>query len=392
MASIGSKELAHSVQEYVVAQRRTFHRHPEVSFQEKETCRRICDQLGEMGIEHQVVGGYNVVGVIRGGQAGKRVAIRADIDALPIQEETDLPFQSGNPGVMHACGHDGHTAILLGTAKALLQIKEELCGTVYLCFQTAEERGGGADEMVAWLKEQGGVDLAFGTHLFAYIPVGVIGIPAGPMLAGAGSWKVTVHGRGGHASRPDRAVNPVPAACDILLKLAAIPVNRHAPYDVCVIAPTMIHGGEVRNVIPDDARIEGGFRFFKYGDNGKIADTIRQIAENTARAYGAEAQVEVPDRYTPPVVNDAGSVAFARQTLQELGLLKIMEMPEPDTGSDNFGAFLQAFPGFYCAIGAQCSREGASCNHHNSKFDIDEAAFLPAVAFFVEHTRRFLIK
>lgn len=144
-----SKELAQGVQEYVVAQRRVFHSHPEVSFEEKETCRRICQQLGEMGIEHQVVGRYNVVGVIRGGEAGKRVAIRADIDALPIQEETDLPFKSANPGVMHACGHDGHTAILLGTARALLQVRQELRGTVYLCFQTAEERGGGADEVVA---------------------------------------------------------------------------------------------------------------------------------------------------------------------------------------------------------------------------------------------------
>lgn len=387
-----SKELAQGVQEYVVAQRRVFHSHPEVSFEEKETCRRICQQLGEMGIEHQVVGRYNVVGVIRGGEAGKRVAIRADIDALPIQEETDLPFKSANPGVMHACGHDGHTAILLGTARALLQVRQELRGTVYLCFQTAEERGGGADEVVAWLKEQGGVDLVFGTHLFAYLPMGLIGIPAGPMLAGAGGWNVTVRGRGGHASRPDRAVNPVPVACDILLKIASIPVNRHAPYDVCVIAPTIIRGGEVRNVIPDEAHIEGGYRFFKTGDQEKIVETIQQIAENTARAYGAEAIVGAPGRYTPPVVNDAASVAFARETLNQLGLLKILEMPEPDTGSDNFGAFLQAFPGFYCAIGAQSQREGTSNNHHNSKFDIDEGAFMPAVAFFVEHTRRFLGK
>ena len=386
------KELIAQNEDYIIEMRREFHMHPELSYQEERTSRRICKELEKMNIQYEVVGRRNVIGIINKNKAGKKIAIRADIDALPVCEEVDLPFKSQTPGVMHACGHDGHTAMLLGIAKSLNELKDELNGSVYLCFQVAEEVGGGAaEECVEYLQAHGGVDQAIGTHLMAQMPVGLIGIPDGAMMAGNTGFKIKVHGVGGHGSRPDLAVDPIRPACDILLKVQAIPVNRHDPFSTVVVSPCMINAGNKNNIIPNDAEIEGNLRFFKAGEDIEVIDLMRKIAENVAAAYGCTAEVERVVMAPLPVVNDKEAAAAGRALAAEQGLT-VLPQGDPATGSDDYAAFVHAFKGFYCVVGAKSDLPGTSGNHHNANFAIDEASLKVGATFMGEYAYNFLTK
>ncbi|MBC2871011.1 amidohydrolase [Acetanaerobacterium sp. MSJ-12] len=386
------KELIAQNEDYIIEMRREFHMHPELSYQEERTSRRICEELEKMNIQYEVVGRRNVIGIINKNKAGKKIAIRADIDALPVCEEVDLPFKSQTPGVMHACGHDGHTAMLLGIAKSLNELKDELNGSVYLCFQVAEEVGGGAaEECVEYLQAHGGVDQAIGTHLMAQMPVGLIGIPDGAMMAGNTGFKIKVHGVGGHGSRPDLAVDPIRPACDILLKVQAIPVNRHDPFSTVVVSPCMINAGTKNNIIPNDAEIEGNLRFFKAGEDIEVIDLMRKIAENVAAAYGCTAEVERVVMAPLPVVNDKEAAAAGRALAAEQGLT-VLPQGDPATGSDDYAAFVHAFKGFYCVVGAKSDLPGTSGNHHNANFAIDEASLKVGATFMGEYAYNFLTK
>ena len=386
------KELIAQNEDYIIEMRREFHMHPELSYQEERTSRRICEELEKMNIQYEVVGRRNVIGIINKNKAGKKIAIRADIDALPVCEEVDLPFKSQTPGVMHACGHDGHTAMLLGIAKSLNELKDELNGSVYLCFQVAEEVGGGAaEECVEYLQAHGGVDQAIGTHLMGQMPVGLIGIPDGAMMAGNTGFKIKVHGVGGHGSRPDLAVDPIRPACDILLKVQAIPVNRHDPFSTVVVSPCMINAGTKNNIIPNDAEIEGNLRFFKAGEDIEVIDLMRKIAENVAAAYGCTAAVERVIMAPLPVVNDKEAAAAGRALAAEQGLT-VLPQGDPATGSDDYAAFVHAFKGFYCVVGAKSDLPGTSGNHHNANFAIDEASLKVGATFMGEYAYNFLTK
>lgn len=386
------KELIAQNEDYIIEMRREFHMHPELSYQEERTSRRICEELEKMNIQYEVVGRRNVIGIINKNKAGKKIAIRADIDALPVCEEVDLPFKSQTPGVMHACGHDGHTAMLLGIAKSLNELKDELNGSVYLCFQVAEEVGGGAaEECVEYLQAHGGVDQAIGTHLMGQMPVGLIGIPDGAMMAGNTGFKIKVHGVGGHGSRPDLAVDPIRPACDILLKVQAIPVNRNDPFSTVVVSPCMINAGTKNNIIPNDAEIEGNLRFFKAGEDIEVIDLMRKIAENVAAAYGCTAEVERVIMAPLPVVNDKEAAAAGRALAAEQGLT-VLPQGDPATGSDDYAAFVHAFKGFYCVVGAKSDLPGTSGNHHNANFAIDEASLKVGATFMGEYAYNFLTK
>lgn len=382
-------ELAGKYEQYMIDIRREFHMNPELSFEEDRTVKRICEELDSFGIPYELVGHNNVVAVINKGKPGKRIAIRGDIDALPMQEENDVPYRSQVDGKMHACGHDGHAAVLLAIGRSLSELKDELNGSVYLCFQVAEEIGRGADEIVAYLKEQGGVDQAIGTHLSGGDAAGIINLPGGPLMAGAIGFEIDVLGVGGHGSRPDLAVDPVKPACDILLKVASIPAQRHNPFDTCVVSPCQIVAGTKNNIIPEKAHIAGNIRFFKYGDGEKIVEVIRTIAENTAKAYGTKAVVTSQVMSPLPVINDEACAAKGREIAQRIGL-KLAEPRNPTAGSDNFAEFLAAFPGFYCDTGARSTRPDSSGNHHNSKFDLDESAFKKVMEFLATYAYEFL--
>lgn len=379
-------------EDYVIALRHEFHMHPEVSFQEARTGARIAEELARWGIPCETVGRGNIVGILDTGRPGKKLAIRADIDALPMQElDTTLPYCSTVPGVMHSCGHDGHTAMLLGAARVLSQQREALCGVLYFCFQVAEEVGGGADEIVAWLKARGGVDCAIGTHLDGGSEAGTLYLPDGALMAGAMVYDIEVHGVGGHGSRPDKAVDPIKPACDIALRIAQIPAQYHNPFDTCVVSTCQLHAGSANNIIPESAHIGGNVRFFKYGDDKRIEERIRMIAEHTAAAYGTTAELRVHPGSSMPVINDPAMAEIGREAAQAVGLT-LAPPHDPTCGSDNYADFLCAFPGFYCDSGARCTREGASGNHHNPRFDLEERAFLPVVEFFATFAAFFLKK
>lgn len=383
-------ELFKKNEPYAIEMRREFHMYPELSLKEERTSRRICEELEKMGISFEVYGHRNVIGVINKGKEGRKIAIRADIDALPVTEEVDLPFKSQNPGVMHACGHDAHMAILLGISKTLNEIKDTLNGTVYLCFQVAEEiGGGGSGECVEYLKKQGGVDQVIGTHIAGPAPVGTILLPNGPMMSGATGFKIKIKGVGGHGSRPDLAVDPLKPACDILLKIAAIPVNRYSPFDTVVVSPCMINGGNKANIIPDSAEIEGSIRYFKSGADKEVMEIIQSISEKTAGLYGAKAEVESVAMSPYPVINDDDAATRGRDLAKRLGLY-VIEQKNPEMGSDDYAEFLDSFPGFYCLTGAQSKLPDVSGNHHNPKFCIDEGCIITGMTFLGTYAAEYL--
>ena len=382
--------LSREVEQYVIDMRREFHAHPEISYQEERTTARIREELEAIGIPYEIVGSGNVVGILDTGRPGKSLAIRADIDALPMDEENkSLSYCSTVPGVMHSCGHDGHAAMLLGTAKILSRIRDELRGKVYFCFQVAEEQGGGAGEIVEYLRSVGGVDAAIGTHLDGNSETGTIYLPDGALMAGVCFFDIRVNGVGGHGSRPDKCVDPIKPACDILLKIASIPAQYHNPFNTCVISPCQIHAGSANNIVPEAAVIGGNIRFFRYGDEERLMDRIRLIAENTAAAYGTTAELNYYPVSRVPVINTPEMAELGRKTAEKVGFT-LVPPHDPTCGSDNFAEFVEAFPGFYCDTGARCHREGASGNHHNPRFDLDETAFRRVVEFFAAFTADYL--
>lgn len=375
--------------EYVTKLRREFHQNPELSGQEFETCKRICTELERMNIPYEIVDGTSVVGRIDFGE-GTGLAIRADIDALPVKEETGLEWKSLNNGIMHACGHDGHAAILLATAKALLDKKEELYGKIYLCFQKGEEAGIGARQIVEYLKEKGDVQYAIGLHLYGLLPTGQLDLQSGCRATGAYVFKIKIAGKGGHGARPDTAANVVETAADIYDHLIKIPANHHEAAATCVISPCLLQAGERFNVLPEDARIEGTIRFTGENDGEILKQKVRETAAKVADLYGVKADTEFITVAGYPVMNDPAITAIGRKAALECGC-QLPDVPAT-TASDNFGDFLHAFKGFYTMFGAKVEREGISFVHHAPNFDIDEAALPLGVDFFCSCAEQILGK
>lgn len=381
-------ELAQKYEQYMLDLRHHFHMYPELSAQEEKTSARIQQELDEMGIPYHVDGNRNVIAKIDCGP-GPKLAIRSDIDALPMEEEIDWEYKSKVKGVMHACGHDVHTASLLAAAKCLLEVKDRLHGTVYLCFQIAEEAsGGGAVEIVKYLKEIGGVDRVISNHIYANVPVGTAVSRPGPMFAGNCRWKITVTGRGGHGSRPDMAIDPIRPAALILNQVCSIPSNYFDPFNPLVISPCMIHSGTAYNIIPDTCSIEGNLRFFRAGQLDEILAHMEKIAKNTADSFGATATLEKLS-YCLPVENDPAVTASCEKVIKDIGA-NYVQLDTPNMGSDDFSEFTNAFPGCYVTFGAMSDRPDASTNHHNTKFFLDEKGFLPVVEYFTAYALEFL--
>lgn len=373
--------ITEDLNEYVINIRRDLHRHPELSGQEVRTLGRICEELGKLQIPYDMVEGKNIVARIENGN-GREIAIRADFDALPVDEVTDVPWKSENPGVMHACGHDAHTATLLGAAKLLLADKDAWKGTVYLCFQHGEEIGRGAGEIVSYLKENTNTDAVFGAHMMSIIPPGYVVLSPGIAAAGAFFFKIHIRGKGGHSGRPDLAFSAAEIMCDIYQNLLRVPTNHHEAASTCVICPCMLHAGNKANIIPESAEIEGTARFLGTEDCSVIMDKIRTTAELTAAVHGGSVTVEFEIMAKYPVVNDA-MITEAGQRAVNAAELKLMQAP-PSTASDNFAEYLHEFPGFFCFVGSKPDRPGTSGIHHAPDFDLDESAIAKTSWVFYE--------
>ncbi|MFI3212367.1 MAG: amidohydrolase [Eubacteriales bacterium] len=378
--------LIQQLQEYAVALRRELHQYPEVSLKEKETSARICRELNKMNIPYVIVGEYNVIAKITCGK-GKKLALRADMDALEIEEQLQFPFQSRNKGIMHACGHDAHVAVLLATAKGLLAMKEELNGVYYLCFQQAEEVGQGARECVEYLQAQGGVDAAIALHMDAGLEVGKIDISEGARGSGCINFIIDIAGNGGHGARPDLSVDVIQVACEICTKIKQIPVYHHNPNHRCVINVCMLQAGTCSNVVPQNATIKGTMRFYKDGDDVVLTDQMKKMILPIGQSFGADIQIQMIESVKYPIVNDSTSIMIAHKVCKEIGLS--MEPMDPMAGSDNFSEFLHNFSGCYGFIGAKSTRVGACESHHHPKFDIDEAALEKSILYHLAYVKEF---
>ena len=310
------KELAHEVFPYVVEMRRDFHMNPEPSFEEHRTTKRIAEELDKMGIPYRLFEPTGLIGEIKGGKPGKCIALRADIDALSIQEKTGLPYASQKEGYMHACGHDTHTAMLLGAAKMLVSVKDELCGTVKLIFQPAEELASGAKHIVA----QGaldGVDAAFGQHIFSGIPAGTVAIGEGALLPAADYFRIDVKGKASHGALPDEGIDATVAASAIVLALQTVSSREYSPLDPVVVTVGTLHSGARFNIVSGEAVLEGTARVFNKEMHERMPEILGRIAENTAAAYRCEAKLDYQFK-TEILVNEEKMTAIARGAAAKL--------------------------------------------------------------------------
>ncbi|MHC1786080.1 MAG: M20 family metallopeptidase [Christensenellales bacterium] len=375
--------LSKHIEDHIIALRRDLHQHPELSFQEARTSDVVCRELEGLGIPVWRLAEYDVVGKLVGGRAEKgspRLALRADMDALPIDEEGEADFRSQSPGVMHACGHDGHTAMLLGAARLLKEGAAELQGTVYFCFQSAEEVGGGAGPILDYLAAEGGVDRVLAAHVWADIPSGGMGLIQGPAMAACDSFTLTVAGRGGHASRPDLSIDPIKPLCQAALALSAIPAGFIRPTEPCVVHIGRIEAGTRPNIFPQSGTLWGGIRSFSSESREKVKALAEQIARHSAAGFGATAQISFRAD-APLLMNDPATVRDIRGLLLETGLFQPVDLP-PILGSENFGAFTSAYPGAMVFIGIRNEEKGLTYGHHHPRFRIDEAVLHKGAAFF----------
>ncbi|MGN6810565.1 MAG: M20 metallopeptidase family protein [Thermomicrobiales bacterium] len=379
MASkLGVVDAAWEIGPQVVADRRYLHQHPELGFQEENTSRYVAARLRELGIEPQTgIARTGVLGVLRGARPGKTVLLRADMDALPIEELNDVPYKSRNPGVMHACGHDSHTAMLLGVARLLAERTDEFAGTVKFAFQPAEEREGGAKPMIdAGVMTNPQVDAAFGVHIAQDLPVGTIGVGAGPSNAAADEAIITITGLGGHAARPHRAVDPIVIAAQCITALQTLVSREVNPLRQAVVTVGSLHAGAVSNVIPESCELRATIRTFDDETRQYLARRIPELVSGIAAAMQGTADVQYRFGY-PPLVNDAAMTDLVRDVAREIvGADKVLDR-EPGMGAEDMAYFLREAPGCFFRIGSNNPTRGLTYGHHHPRFDIDDEGALP---------------
>ena len=363
---------------HIATIRRDLHAHPELCFEEVRTADVVARQLTQWGIPiHRGLGTTGVVGIVKAGQSARAIALRADMDALPMQEFNTFDHASQYAGKMHACGHDGHTAMLLAAAQ-YLSTQRNFDGTVYLVFQPAEEGGGGAREMIKdGLFEQFPVDAVFGMHNWPGAAQGTFAASAGPVMASSNEFKITIRGKGGHAALPHNAVDPVPIACQLVLAFQTIISRNKKPIDAGVISVTMVHAGEATNVIPDHCELQGTVRTFSLEVLDMIEQRMRDMTAHTAAAYGATCDFEFVRNY-PPTINAARETEFARRVMASIVGQENVHTQEPTMGAEDFSYMLMAKPGCYSFIanGDGAHREmghgGGPCMLHNPSYDFND--------------------
>jgi amidohydrolase len=366
----------------MAALRRDLHAHPELSFQEVRTADLVAERLTAWGIPiHRGLGVTGVVGIVKAGTSSRAIALRADMDALPMQEFNTFAHASKHPGKMHGCGHDGHTAMLLAAAQHFAT-QRNFDGTVYLVFQPAEEGGGGAREMIKdGLFEKFPVEAVFGMHNWPGSEVGRFAVSPGPVMASSNEFKITIQGKGGHAALPHNALDPVPVACQMVQAFQTIISRNKKPIDAGVISVTMIHTGEATNVIPDRCELQGTVRTFTVEVLDMIEQRMRDIATHTAAAFGMQCEFEFARNY-PPTINSAKEAEFARRVMASIVGEDRVDVQEPTMGAEDFSYMLMAKPGCYAFIAngmgdhrthdASGGPGAGPCMLHNPSYDFND--------------------
>ncbi|MDP1531427.1 M20 aminoacylase family protein [Rhodoferax sp.] len=362
----------------LAALRRDLHAHPELCFNEFRTADVVAAKLAEWGIPvHRGLGTTGVVGIVKNGSSGRAIGLRADMDALPMQEANTFAHASTQRGKMHACGHDGHTAMLLAAAQYFAKHRN-FDGTVYLIFQPAEEGGGGAREMIRdGLFDKFPMDAVFGMHNWPGLQFGQFAASAGPVMASSNEFKITIHGKGGHAAMPHNALDPVPVACQLVQSFQTIISRNLKPIEAGVISVTMIHAGEATNVIPNRCELQGTVRTFSLAVLDQIERRMRTMTEHVCAASGLRADFEFKRNY-PPTINSAAEAEFARQVMAEIVGADQVLVQEPTMGAEDFSFMLQAKPGCYAFIAngdgdhRALGHGGGPCMLHNPSYDFND--------------------
>src|SRR5437773_5382286 len=366
---------ARKIEPEIIKTRREIHQRPELAYKEKATAKLVAERLRGLGIEVRTgVGGTGVLGILRGPALGRVVALRADMDALPIEEMADIDFRSKENGVMHACGHDTHVAMLLGTAKLLANHKDKLVGTVKFFFQPAEEHGGrgGAEPMIQdGVMENPKVDFVFGLHIDGDEKSGVLAFRGGPVMAAPDTFEIKIIGRGGHGAYPHQTVDPIYVAAQLIIAIQGISGRMIDPVQPFVITVGSIHSGTKENIIHDEAHLEGTIRTLDETTRKRAKAKVQQVSQGVARAFGAKALVEFEKDAYPVTVNDAKVTEQAIKILKKIPGVKT-KIIKPILGGEDFSRFLHQAPGTFYFLGTVNSSKGCIYPNHSSRFKVDE--------------------
>ena len=369
--------LAEEFEPYIIQCRRKVHALAEPCTQEFKTKAFILEEVNKLGLPYEEVPTNSVIVKLDTGRPGMTVALRADIDALPVKENPDnlagpRGCRSEHDGYCHACGHDGHTAMLLGAMQVLTRLKDDLCGTVLFCFEEGEEQGTGVEALLEALKKYN-VDRCWGIHVYAGLEEGKISVDPGPRMAGGCGLGVTFKGKGGHGSRPDMAANPVFAGAAFLVNLETAMAQQITAGQTVTQGVTMFHGGDAANIIPETAKINGTFRFFNEEEGQKALDRYKAVAQATAGMYKCSVEFDENVRlFGGPVINDKDCAAVAKEALVDILPAGTVVECEPWYASESFSQWLRAYPGVFAFLGINNEPAGFGAIHHNEKFDFDE--------------------
>lgn len=377
------KEVAKKYEDYQVEMRRYFHKHPEVSTKEYETSKKIKEELDKINVPWVDCGlETGVLATIQGGKPGKTIFLRGDIDALSVEEVTGAEYASINPGVMHACGHDTHISMLLTAAHILNDIKDEICGTIKLGFQPAEETATGAKAMI----EDGcleGLDAAFGMHIWSDVPAGTISCMAGPRMASTDFFKITVKGKGCHGAAPHQGIDAAVVASSIVMNLQTIVSRKTDPLKPLVLTVGKIEAGTRWNVVAENATLEGTTRCFDPDIYEEIPQLMEDVAKSVAAAYGAEASLEM-DRLTPPTINDPEMTALACEAAKKvINENCVLETP-PTMGGEDFSYYGQKVPASILLLGCRNEELGAVWPQHSGHYCIDESVLITGAMTYAQ--------
>jgi len=383
------KDITKKYKDYIIEKRRYFHMNPEPSLNEYNTSKVIQEELKKLGIPFEIVAKTGIIATIKGKNPGKTVLLRADMDALEVCEKNNVSYKSQKEGLMHACGHDGHIAMLLGAAHVLNEIKNDISGEIKLFFQPAEEIAKGAKAVIEESKITDSIDAAFAIHLWQGIPVGKISLESGARMAAADLFSIKVKGKSGHGSMPHETIDAVVVASAIVMNLQHLVSRNTNPLDTLVVTVGKLTAGTRHNIIAGEALLEGTIRSFSDEVWKKVPEQIERVVKNTAAAYDAEAEIDLV-RATPPLVNNQDISNILKISAEKLYGEEVVTKYEKTPGGEDFAYFTQVVPGALAFVGIRNDKKGINSPHHNETFDMDEEALEMGANLYAQFAIDFL--
>ena len=383
------RDITKKYKDYIIEKRRYFHMNPEPSFNEYDTSKVVQEELTKIGIPFEIFAKTGIIATIKGKNPGKTVLLRADMDALEVCEKNNVSYRSQKEGLMHACGHDGHIAMLLGAAHVLNEIKNDISGEIKLLFQPAEEIAKGAKAMIEESKIIDSIDAAFAIHLWQGVTVGKISLESGARMAAADLFSIKVKGKSGHGSMPHETIDAVVVASAIVMNLQHLVSRNTNPLDTLVVTVGKLTAGTRHNIIAGEALLEGTIRSFSDEVWKKIPEQIERVVKNTAAAYNAEAEIDLV-RATPPLVNNQDISDILKASAEKLYGEEVVTKYEKTPGGEDFAYFTQAVPGALAFVGIRNDEKGINSPHHNETFDMDEEALEMGANLYAQFAIDFL--